>query len=163
VNNLHDELRADLLAHRVVWFREAHVSSVLALLAFLLTRYRLYRATDADGCDLFDQISAQNFTALTARSSDHYWIDFYSDDPPLFRPCFLITTTESELFDVKLHFDLFEFPDPPPIAELLDTLQQIATLLNAKHWSIHHELNDQWQSGDFSAATLIYAKHDKPA
>ena len=162
MKNLDDHFRANPIAACVVWFRKARLSEVISLLEYALANYRLYSATNAEGAHLFDQILARSFSCLIARSSLHYWIAFYSEEPPLFRPRFLFTPMKESSFDVKLYFDLCDFPDPPPIAHLLDTFERFATLLGSNFWSVHHEINDQWKSGDFSESTLIVTSQDRP-
>jgi hypothetical protein len=158
LDDLAGQFRASALEQRVVWFREATLPGVLSMLGNLLEEYTLYRATDANGADLFDAVLARNFEFLQRPTALPYWIDFYSGPAPIFRPSFCFQPTTELRFDIKLMFDLFEFPQPPPVNHLLEKLQSLATLLGSKHWSIHHEVNNQWQGGDFSDATLIYEK-----
>jgi len=161
MDDLAGQFPANALEQRVDWFRETALPEVRALLEKLLGEYTLYRAADREGADLFDAVLSRNFDFLATPSSSSYCIDFYSGPAPLFRPCFCLRPTTAARFDIQLTFDLFEFPEPPPVDRLLEKLQSLATLLGAKHWSIHHETNRHWQTGDFSAATLIYEKREE--
>lgn len=162
MNSLAEYFRADPFEERVVWFREVRQANLPRLLERLLREYHLYSATDADGCDLFDEASDRDLSFLINRSSNYYWINFHGQSPPLYRPKFLLTPSEDTWFDVKLYFDLCDFPDPPPVEQLIATIQQFAAALDAKSYSVHHKLNTEWQAGDFSERTVIFSNSNVP-
>ena len=139
----------------MVRFGRIAFENVRVLLDNLLRNYELYSAANAEGADLFSDISARNFSDAFGDSS-HLRIAFYSDVPPLFRPSFKFTRLDTPSFDAELIFDLCDFPDPPPVKALLVSLQEFTTILRSEDYAIYYEISDEWRAGDFSATTLIY-------
>jgi len=163
LKELENQFQPDpILGGRVALFRNVEITGPIRLVRRLAGEYRAYAACDAEGFVLLDRLERGDYSFLGPDQAAGCMVQFDSELALIPRPQFRFLDNGGSL-DATLDFNTADFPDRTPVMAIIAEIDRFASLLGARSYSVHHETNAQWRTGDFSAATLIYADSDLSA
>lgn len=163
LEELGDQFQPDpVLGGCVALFRNVEITGPMRLVSRLAAEYRAYAACDAEGLVLVDRLQAGDYSFLHPGQAAGCMVQFDSELALIPRPQFRFLNNAGSL-DATLNFKTADFLEPKPVMSIIAEIDRFASLLGAMSYSVHHETNWHWHTGDFSEATVIYTDSDLSA